>query len=476
MISTKLRAAPSQVQVHRLSPQMRQSIAMLAKNLPELREELYREMASNPVIEDIEPTLERETVSQKERETELEDRAFDDGWEFGEEDGDGYFQEAPDGDALERRRRFFESRTKEETLEEHLTAQIALSDIEPRDAPLARLLVGELDGDGYFRGSMPDVVMVSGESEERIRAVLARISQLDPPGCGATTLEECLLAQLESLDGSPCRADVEAILSKRLLKDLAAGRIDETAAAIGATPERCRAALAAIRTLDPRPARAYGRAGKSVAFVNPEVRAVRSGGRWLATLDDRSLPEIRISPRYLKMLADPSIDAATKDYLREKAASADFLAQAVEKRRETVLAVSQAIFDAQPGFFEKGLKGLRPMTMQEIADRAGVHHTTVSRTVRDKYAATPRGTVELRNFFPAGVASEDGGEVARTTVLEALEALVAKESPEAPLSDAALSAALTAKGWSVARRTVAKYRGMLGIPGAPERKAPPKSA
>ena len=462
------RQVQSQTQI--MAPQMRQSLNMLAMSLPELRAELYREMSTNPVIDDIEQTLERETISERERETAAEDRSFDN--DYPEDDSADDAPYTADADALERRRRFFDSQTREETLEEHLMNQLSTSDLTARERTVAEMVVGDPNDDGYFAGTVPDLVMVSGESEAAVRAAMRKVMALDPPGCGATSLEECLVAQLDKLDGSPYQQEVREILEGRRLKDIAEGRAAAVARDLGTSEDRFADVMAALRTLDPRPARPYGRAGRSVAFVNPEVHAVKGAdGRWLARVDARSLPEIRISRRYIKMLEDPSVDAEAKAYIREKIAAAKAFADAVEHREETVTGIAQAIFDAQPGFFESGLKGLRPLTMQEIADKVGVHHTTVSRTVNDKYASTPRGVVELRRFFATGVSLASGGEVSQDRVLDALKALVEAEDRASPSSDEKLAAALKEQGFSVARRTVAKYRARLGIPGASERRA-----
>jgi len=376
-----------------------------------------------------------------------------------------------DADALERRQRFFDSQTREETLEEHLLNQLDTSGIDEKDAALAEMLIGDLNDDGLFVGSIPDVMMVSGESEAKIREVLAAIMTLDPPGCGATTLEECLLAQIDKLDGSPYQQEVRELLERHHLRDIAEGRIAAVERDLGMSHERYADVLSALRTLDPRPARAYSRAGRGIAYVNPEVHAVNVDGRWIARVDDRSLPDIRISSRYLKMLEDPKTDAETKEYIRAKIAAANSFVEAVERREETITSIAQAIFDAQPGFFKEGLKGLRPLTMQEIADKVGVHHTTVSRTVHDKYASTPRGTIELRKLFTSGIVTENGEQVSKTNVMDALKRLIDAEDKASPCSDERLSELLKAEGYPVARRTVAKYRTQLGIPGVSERRA-----
>lgn len=450
-----------------LAPRMLRGLDMLAMSLPELRAELNRELETNPVIEDVERTLEKDTVSQKEREVADRERSQEDDYPDDDSAPDSFYE--ADAEAMDRRRSFLESRTTEETLEEHLLSQIATSEIDEAYFQLAEILIGELNDDGYFSGSIPDLVMVTGESEEKIREVLGVIMTFDPPGCGATTLEECLLAQIDKLDSSPYQDEVRELLENRLLKDVAEGHLANVEKTLGISHERYADVLSALRTLDPRPARAYSRSGKGVNYVNPEVHAVKTVNGWVARVDARSFPEIRISPRYLKMLEDPATDAETKEYIRSKIASVKDLKDAIAKREETVTDIAQAIFDAQSGFFEKGLKGLRPLTMQEIADVVGVHAATVSRTVNDKYVSTPRGTVELRRFFVSGFATADGGVVSKDAVYDALKEIVGSEDRSKPFSDDKISELLKAKGYSVARRTVAKYRAALGIPGASER-------
>lgn len=472
-LSGELRTRTRQAQSATLSPQMRHSVEMLAMNLPELRQALYREMSENPCIEDIEPTLERTTVSEKVRESEREEsREQDEG--YPDEDYEPEFGAASvltrDEEADERRQRFFDSQTKEETLEEHLLGQLAMSDIDPADIPLAEILVGELNADGRFVGSIPDMEMVTGAGEAKILAVLRQIMDLDPPGCGARTPQECLLAQLDKLDGSPFREDVRELV-ERHLADIAEGNVAKILRETGMSLERYRDVLVELRTLEPRPGRAFSPSGKSVAYVHPEVHAVRTAKGWVARVDDRSLPDIHISPQYERMLADARTDRETKEYIRGRIAAVNALVEAVQRRQETITDIAQAIFDAQPGFFEQGLKGLRPLTMQEIADKVGVHHATVSRTVNDKYASTPRGTVELRRFFTSGITTGSGEQVTKEVVHERLAALVEGEDKSNPLSDERLSELLKKEGFPVARRTVAKYRGRLGIPGAAERRA-----
>ena len=221
-----------------LAPQLRQGVKMLAMSLPELRSELISEMAKNPVIDDVEPTLERTTISEKEKEVAAAEQVQD----YPDDDYEPLDTARPDAEALERRQKFFENQVQEETLEQHLTAQLASSDIDEADLPLAEMLIGELNDDGLFVGSMPDILMVTGETEEKVRSVLAKIQELDPPGCGATSLAECLHAQLDTIADPLLRLRVAKLL--RRLEDVAAGKVQDVEA------------LRALRTLDPRPGRA----------------------------------------------------------------------------------------------------------------------------------------------------------------------------------------------------------------------------
>lgn len=447
-----------------LAPAMRQSIRLLAMNLPELRAEIVREMGLNPVIEDIEHTLERpmeDTMRNEEKRNEsLECAAPED---------EAVPAVNPGEEELERRQRFFDNQVEEQTLADHLEKQLPLSDIAASDRALAETLIGNLNDDGYFTGSMPDIVMVSGSDESHVLEVLSRIRKLDPLGCGARDLRECLLAQMEKLDDSPYEDEVRSLIENHL-QDIADRRESVITAALGITRAEYAGALRELRTLDPKPGRAYPGSGDANRIVKPEVHAVFADGRWTAQVDDRSLPDIKISPRYLKMLEDPSIPKETKDYIRERMAAAHAIIEAVEHREETIRKITQEIFDRQHGFFEHGLKGLTPMTMAEVAEKTGVHPSTVSRTVCDKYVSTPKGTVELRRFFSLGIENAAGEVISKNAVHDALKAVVDGEDKSRPFSDEAISEKLKQMGYPVARRTVAKYRDILGIPGTSARR------
>jgi RNA polymerase sigma-54 factor len=375
----------------------------------------------------------------------------------------------PNEEDVERRQRFFDNQVDVETLHEHLEHQIQMSDLPRRDYALAEILIGNINDDGYFDGSLPDIVMVSGESQAHVLEVLGVIGHFDPPGCGARSLKDCLLAQMDKLDDSPWENEVRLLIENHL-EDIANGKVSKILDALNITRSEYASALRELRTLDPKPGRAFPSSGDSNRIVKPEIHAVYENGRWIAEVDDRSLPEIKISPKYLKMIEDPSISQEAKEYLQERLIAANQLNDAIEHREDTIRSIAQEIFDRQPGFFETGLKGLKPLTMVEIAEKIGVHPTTVSRTVNDKYVATPKGVIELRKFFTQGIETAQGEIVVKEAVHDALKSIVDGEDKAHPLSDETIAAKLKEQGFSVARRTVAKYRGVLGIPGTSERR------
>ena len=453
----------SQKQTLSIAPRQLQALKLLARNLPELRAELVAEMYLNPAIEGVDHTLET-PLSDVQREADGREAEPD----YPEDDftpGTNY-----DEEAAERRQAFFDNQVKTETLQEHLLAQLPLSDVPEKDWPLVEVLVADLNDDGFYKGSIADVQMAFGCSKEDVERLLGAIMEFDPPGCGARTARECLLAQIDSLDGSPRQEAVRKMVDS-CLEDIAAGRNEKVAAELGLDAESYKAALAELRTLNPHPGRAFPGEKDRVEYVNPEVHAVEGeDGSWIALTDKRSLPEIRISKKFSEMLSDPAQTPETKAYVRERIASANAFREAIEKRQQTIEAIAQAIFDRQQDFFRRGFSALKPLTELEIAREVGVSGPTVSRTVRDKYASTPFGTVELRRFFSSGIKTAAGVEVAQQVVLERLKELVEGEDPAAPLSDEKLAARLRDAGFAMARRTVAKYRDRLGIPGVSARR------
>lgn len=454
--------ATSQRQKQSLSAGQRQFIELISKSLPELRAQIAAEMSANPAIEDVEHPLETPLSSVEAQRSEENDEP-----DFPDDDYEPTV--GKDEEAAERRIAFFDNQVKEETLQEHLLQQLPLSDLPREDYPIVEVLVGDLDDKGYYKGSVADVAMAFGRSEEEITAILAKIRDFDPPGCGARDVKECLLSQLDSIENADVREVVRLIVSNHL-GDILSGRISRIEQSLAVGRERFKEAVLALRSLDGRPGRQYPSERERVEFVNPEVHAVKENGRWIAVVDERSLPGIRISEKFKSLLEDSTQSDETKKYVKERIASAVAFREAVEKRRETIRQISQEIFDRQQPFFDKGLAALSPLTEVDVAKAVGLHPATVSRTVRDKYAETPFGTMELRKFFATAVKTASGEEVSQQSLLEKLSEIVDDEDVSEPYSDEKIAAILSSAGFPIKRRTVAKYRDKLGIPGASQRR------
>ena len=498
--------AQSLKQQQTLAPQMRQGLKMLQMTSLELRAELQHAMETNPVIEDVTSRIERQMSTELPEahgygEVTEKPLDFSTDAEMGKVMGteatdDGYRDyflgnmESASGDeeAQSRRDHLFDSMVKTETLQQHLMSQIGLSDIPQEDRELAGILVENIDDDGYFRGSIPDIVMVTKADMPKIDRVLAQIRSFDPLGCGARDLRECWLAQMEKLDDSPWEDEIRLALEKHF-DDLVARRVPALCAALHITADEYPRMLKELTRLDPLPGRTFSAravSGKFVAqghgyvqrvnpgeYVKPEVFAYQDKhGDWLVRVDGRDIPDIHISQKYQKMLADPSVSAEAKAYIRERIRAAEGLQESVKKRQQTIHDIAQAIVDAQPDFFRKGMSALRPLTMQQVAEQVGVVGTTVSRTVRDKYMATPFGVVEMRKFFTSGGAkTEDGEMMSNATVKARIKAIIDSEDPSNPYSDDRIKELLNMEGIELSRRTVAKYRGAMKIPGKAERAA-----
>lgn len=446
-----------QKQTLQLSPQALMGLRMLTKSLPELRTEIVAETSLNPALEDIEHPLES-PISDVEREREASEEP-----DYPEDD---FTPGISRDEALaERRQAFFDNQVKTETLQEHLIAQLPLSDIAPEDWQMAESIVGELDDNGYFRGSLPDFCQSFGCPEAKVLDVMEQVTQLDPPGCGARDVRGCLLAQLDAIEDGALREQVRLVIDRHL-EDVAAGRGEKVAAALGTNAKGYQRVLKALRTLDGRPGRQFANMRERVEYVNPEIRAVKSEGRWVAVMDERNLPEIHLSKTFAELLNDPKQTEETKAYVHERIAAAQNFREAISRRQQTIQSIADIVFVRQQDFFEKGFAAFKPLTETEVAAQVGVHSTTVSRTVRDKYVATPQGTIELRRFFITAVRTASGAELLQQQALDALEEVLAEEDKANPLSDEKLAAALKARGFPVARRTVAKYRDRLSIPGA----------
>jgi RNA polymerase sigma-54 factor len=468
-----------------LAPQLRQSLKILQVAALDLRSVIQEELQSNPTLEEM--PMEGESLESSgpdagnkdpdadngEGEAPIDGASdaagkreemdftkefeilskFDDDWRDGQAGSRTYTSE----DA-ERRQHFFDSLVAEASLQEHLMRQAELAEIPPETVNAIRHLVSSLDDRGFLTQSPADVALQTGLPLDIVLQGVNTLKTFDPAGIGAQTLPECLLAQLiaqgrgESLPARVVRDHFE-LLTRR--------RIPEIARKLGAPADDVQAAIEEIGRLDPAPGRRFAEDNNRV--VVPDVTVEKDGTEWKIILNNDYIPRLRISNTYREMIARGALAKPERDYLRERMRSGKFLIDSIEQRQRTIERITREILTAQNQFFESGVAQLKPLTMTRIADIVGVHETTVSRAIANKYIKTPHGVFEFKYFFTPGYQAESGASVSNTSVKEMIADLVANEDKAGPLSDQDIVGQLLGKGITIARRTVAKYREELGI-------------
>jgi len=479
MAGPYLSLSQQQRQVMTLAPQLRQSLEMLQMPVLELRAALLKEMSVNPTIEDLKDPSEvmMSDAAPAVPEQHVKDESLDfnpdvDALLQQDDEWRDYFMQgmenAPSNeDAEEKRQYMFDSVRQHVSLQDHLMEQLTLTNLAPQDRELAITLIGNINDDGYFTGSLPDIVMITQRYEREVLEILKVIQSFDPPGVGSRTLRECLLQQLDLIEDSPWEDEARLVIDKYLEK-LGAHDEKTLCKVLGLTREELAHVVSLIRSLNPRPGRSFE--SNSTEYVEPEVFVVKEKGRFVAKVDNDQLPHIRISKHYRTLLEDKSVSSETKSYIRERIRAGAFLIRSIYQRQETIRKIAQEIVDAQTAFLTQGVEALHPMTMAEVARKVGVHETTVSRTVANKYMRTPIGLFEMKYFFTPGLKTRDGATVSNKSVQDQIKRLVEAEDPTDPLSDQAIEAQLAKQGVTVARRTIAKYRGILKIPPSHERR------
>jgi len=358
----------------------------------------------------------------------------------------------------ERRQHFFDSLVSETSLQEHLMQQAEMTDLSAPALEAMRHLVGSLDDRGFLTQTPSDVALQTGLPLEAVQEALKVLKSFDPAGIGAKDLRDCLLAQL----GAKGRG---SSLASRMIRDyfelLTRRRIPELARKLGADADDVQSAIEEIGKLDPAPGRRFAEDNNRV--VVPDVTVERDGEEWKIILNSDYIPRLRISSTYRDLIAKGTLSKDERDYLRERMRSGKFLIDSIEQRQRTIERITREIINAQKEFFENGVSALKPLTMTQIADVVGVHETTVSRAIANKFIRTPHGVFDFKYFFTPGYQAESGASVSNTSVKEMIADLINMEDKGGPLSDQELVAKLQEKGITIARRTVAKYREELGI-------------
>ena len=354
------------------------------------------------------------------------------------------------------------------SLHEQLYEQFILLDPDDDARAIARHLIFNLDASGLLRPPLEEIL----ESPELrghytladLERVLAMVQRLEPKGIGARNLPEALLLQLDPKDSD---RELKARIIREYLLDVGKNKLPKVARELNVPVAKVREMVDDIGRLDPRPGARLG--GDRNAYIHPDVVVEWRDGRYEIILEDSFFPRIRVSPQYKEMLST-SDDPRVKDYVRKKLESAKWLVDAIQQRQNTLYRVCEEVFRVQRDYLEYGESHLHPLKMQEIADRVGIHVSTVSRAIADKWVQTPRGIVPLKYFFTGGAETTDGETMSRHSVKQRVKDIIDGEDGKNPLSDEQVADVLKTQGLDIARRTVTKYRKALKIPSSRQRR------
>jgi len=357
------------------------------------------------------------------------------------------------------------------SLRDHLMAQLRVTQASQRDRALVTFLIESLDDDGYLAATLEEVLADLPEELEvdpdELNAALALLHSFDPSGVGARSASECLKLQLLRLEPSPTRTLALDIVGHHL-ELLAARDFTRLRKHLKASDDDLRDAHVLIRSLEPFPGAAYGKA--EADYVVPDIMVRRTAQGWQAELNPEVVPKLRINHLYANILRNNRGDPGSGS-LRQQLQEARWLIKNIQQRFETILRVAQAIVERQKSFFVHGEIAMRPLVLREIADTLGLHESTVSRVTTGKYMLTPFGTLEFKYFFGSHVSTDTGGAASSTAIRALIKQLIGAENPKSPLSDSRIAELLAEQGFVVARRTVAKYREALRIPAVNLRKS-----
>ena len=463
-----------------MTPQLQQAIKLLQLSRLELVDVIQQEIEENPLLEDFSgedegdaevkavPEAEGEVVKPSGPSEELTGEGdgkeeFD--WNSYLEDygpmGVTYSREDVEGPTWEN------VLTKDGSLTDHLLWQLHLSRFTELERSVGEQIIGNLDGNGYLAATF-DEITVEGADAAFIEEVLKKIQQFDPPGVAARDLKECLLIQLNILGSS--NAVAEAIINEHL-KDLETKNYHQIAKKLKVSLNAVLEAVALISSLDPKPGRLYNE--EKDQYIVPDVYVFKVGDEYKILINEEGLPRLRISNFYKEILSGINGSEKAdncKDYIKERIHSATWLIKSIQQRQRTIYRVAESIVNFQRDFFEYGINYLKPMVLRDVADNVEMHESTISRVTTNKYMHTPRGIFELKYFFNSGISKTSGDAIASKSVQEEIKKIVQSEDKKQPYSDTEIVDILKNSGIAIARRTVAKYREMLGILPSSKRK------
>jgi RNA polymerase sigma-54 factor len=458
-----------------LTPSLQQAIKLLPMSTLELADLLNQEVVENPLLEEV-PTEELQAAeatptSEKEGEeapkTDKSDSWDDADYEyfFGDYLDDGYRPRAPQ--EVKELPPIENTLSTSASLTDHLEWQLSLQTDADPIREIGEAIIGNLDDDGYLVASVDEIAAMGPWPVEDVEKALRLIQSFDPIGVAARDLQECLTLQVQHLhlQGTPTEKIVTEHL--RLLHN---HQMPDLARKLGLTMEELKHHVEIIQHLDPKPGSRFN--PQPSQYVIPDVYIIKVEDQYVAVLNEDGLPQLRISPTYRRLLDKGAAENSdeTRAYVKDKFRSALWLIKSVEQRQKTIHKVATSIINFQRDFLDHGIDHLRPLVLRDVANDIGMHESTVSRVVTNKYMHTPQGVYEMKFFFHSGISSSYGDEVSSVTIKNRIRKIIEGEDPRKPLSDSKIVSILQREGLMLARRTIAKYREELKIPTSNQRK------
>ena len=454
-----------------MTPQLQQAIKLLQLSRLELQETITNELMENPVLEEVIDSPDPNIVQETKKDSEASPEGS---WEDYVQAYDSNSSTPPSIRAHKSSsEEFFNIEnigSKTETLNDHLMWQLKMTGMSQKEEAFGERVIENINEDGYLL-NFEDLVKDSGLTHDEAEEVLLKIQEFDPVGIASRDLKECLLQQIRQLNIK----DGKLIsLVKDHLNDLEKKNFPSLARKLNISVEKTRELTRFVLSLEPKPGRAFS--FTDTQYIVPDIYVFKVGTEYVISLNDDGIPKLRVSAYYKNMVETKTVkvgklDEKSKDYIQDKLRSAVALIRSIQHRQKTIYKVTEAIVRKQAEFLEHGVSKLRPMILREIAQEIGIHESTVSRVTTNKYIYTPQGIFELKFFFNNPVSSKAGSEdVASESVRERIKQLVAVEDTKTPLSDQQIVDELKKANIDVARRTVAKYRDILGILPSSKRK------
>ena len=457
-----------------LTPSLQQAIKLLPMSTLELADLLNQEMVENPLLEEV-PTEELQPAEQQQQEKPPETPATEnkpDTWDdadyeyfFGDYLDDGYRPKTPQ--EVKELPPIENTLSTAGSLSDHLLWQLSMQTSDEKLREIGTAIIGNLDDDGYLVASVEEIAAMGDWPVAEVEKALQHIQSFDPTGVAARDLQECLWLQIRhiGLEGTPTEKIVTEHL--RLLQN---HQIPEIARKLACTIEDLKEHVEIIRNLDPKPGSRYNPSQSQ--YVIPDVYVMKVEDQYVAMLNEEGLPQLRISPVYRRLL-DKTLGEnsdETRAYVKDKFRSALWLIKSVDQRQKTIHKVATSIINFQREFLDHGIEHLRPLVLRDVANDIGMHESTVSRVVNNKYMHTPQGVFEMKFFFHSGISSSYGDSVSSVTIKQRIRKIIENEDPRKPLSDSKIVSILQKEGLMLARRTIAKYREELKIPTSNQRK------